>query len=160
MLWHVIYTKPRNELKVAARLEGLGLEVYCPTTTQVRQWSDRKKKITVPLFSCYVFVKLDGSNRNTVFEVPGVVRFLFSLGAYALVKDSEIETIRQWNNQKEHSALVTEGLTKGDLVYIASGAFKSHEAIILELGKNQLKLLLPGLGFAVRVTSSIDLQMV
>lgn len=160
MLWHVIYTKSRNELKVAARLERLGLEVYCPTTTQVRQWSDRKKKIKVPLFSCYVFVKLDSGNRNMVFEVPGVVRFLFNLGTYAVVKESEIQTIREWNNPKEHCTLVTEGLTPGDLVYIASGAFKGHEAIIKDLGRNKLKLLLPDLGFSVSVISSIDLHKV
>ncbi|MFD0777251.1 hypothetical protein ACFQZF_00615 [Flavobacterium myungsuense] len=30
--------------KVAERLEKLGIIVYCPIVTQIKQWSDRKKK--------------------------------------------------------------------------------------------------------------------
>jgi transcription antitermination factor NusG len=156
--WHVIYTKPRNEIKVASRLNRLGLEVYCPTITTVRQWSDRKKKITLPLFSCYVFVKVGTANKNLVFEVPGVVRYLTWLGKPALVKDSEIATIKEWNDHDGANVLCPEAITAGDRVYIASGAFESQEAIIKEMGKNRLKLLLPALGVAVCLTSKTALK--
>ena len=43
--WFVIYTKPRTEIKVSQRLSVLGIENYTPTRMEVRQWSDRKKKI-------------------------------------------------------------------------------------------------------------------
>src|SRR5690606_38931490 len=132
--WHVIYTRPKNELKVASRLQKLGLEVYCPTKTEIRQWSDRKKKITIPLFSCYVFVKVNDKNRSKVFEVPGVVCFLFWLGKYAVVKENEVAAIKEWNDCDETISLWTEDLTPGDRVYIASGAFKSMEAIVKEMG--------------------------
>jgi hypothetical protein len=35
--------------KVAEQLTKMGIECYCPLITQVRQWSDRKKKVVVPL---------------------------------------------------------------------------------------------------------------
>ena len=44
-LWYVIYCKPNTEKRTAQKLKELDFEVYCPTQTQVRQWSDRKKKI-------------------------------------------------------------------------------------------------------------------
>ena len=43
--WFVVYTKPRNEIKVSQRLTVLGIENYTPARIEVRQWSDRKKKI-------------------------------------------------------------------------------------------------------------------
>jgi hypothetical protein len=44
MSWFVIYTRPQQEKKVAAGLTKIGVEAYCPIVTEVRQWSDRKKK--------------------------------------------------------------------------------------------------------------------
>ena len=40
--WFVIYTKPRQELKVLDRLTHIGIEAYTPTKIEVRKWSDRK----------------------------------------------------------------------------------------------------------------------
>ncbi len=90
MTWFVLYVKPQNEIKVGKALTALGIEVFCPTKKEVRQWSDRKKTVEVPLFKSYVFVKLEAQNRNQVFSVPGVVRYLFWLGKPAVVRDEEI----------------------------------------------------------------------
>ena len=48
MNWYALYTKPRWESKVEKALEKMGIETYCPMTTEVRQWSDRKKKLPPP----------------------------------------------------------------------------------------------------------------
>jgi len=52
--------------------------------TQIKQWSDRKKKTETPLIPSYVFVNIEEKNRNDVFEVPGVVRYLFWLEIWLL----------------------------------------------------------------------------
>ena len=44
--WFVVYTKPQQELKVADQLSAMGITNYCPTITLVKQYSDRKKKVT------------------------------------------------------------------------------------------------------------------
>jgi hypothetical protein len=41
--WFIVYTRPRNEIKVSQRFSALGIENYTPTKVEVRQWSDRKK---------------------------------------------------------------------------------------------------------------------
>jgi len=61
--WMAVYTKPRSEKKVAERLEKAGIEVYCPLQTVIKQWSDRKKKIKIPVFPSYVFVHVGESER-------------------------------------------------------------------------------------------------
>ena len=59
------------------RLFNAGFEAYTPFKIEIRQWSDRKKKIKVPLLTSMVLVKVAENDLNTVFGIPGVVRFLF-----------------------------------------------------------------------------------
>ena len=85
MEWFALYTKPRNEKKVAENLAALGIEVYCPLVTTIKQWSDRKKKVESPLIPSYVFVKIEEANRKEVFQVSGVVQYVFWLGKPAKI---------------------------------------------------------------------------
>ena len=88
--WFVLYTKPRNELKVTERLSALGIEVYAPTRTEVRQWSDRKKKIEVPVLPSMVLVRIAEKDSGLVFDIPGVVRYLFEHGKRAVVSNQDV----------------------------------------------------------------------
>ena len=56
--WYVLYTKPRNEKKVAQRLSEAGYTVYCPLQKVRRQWSDRTKVVEEPLFKSYLFIQI------------------------------------------------------------------------------------------------------
>ena len=94
--WFVVYTKPRHELKVLDRLSVLGIESYTPTKIEVRKWSDRKKKVTVPLLPSMVLVCLEEDEVNKVFEVPGVKRFLFVHGERARIKDDELLAMKHY----------------------------------------------------------------
>lgn len=151
MPWYVIYTKSKAELRVSESLRGLGIEVYCPIVTETRQWSDRKKKVSTPLFKSYVFVHLDVKNRNKVFKVPGVVNYLFWLGKPAEVREVEIRTIKNWNENEEIDQMYLEKFTPGDRITISSGPFKDQGALIKHIGKKRMRLLLTSLGCAVNV---------
>jgi len=63
--------------------------------TQIKQWSDRKKKTETPLIASYVFVNIEEKNRNDVFDIPGVVRYLFWLGKPAIVREVEILALKE-----------------------------------------------------------------
>ena len=65
--WHVLYTKPRNEKKVAERLSGAGYTVYCPLQKVRRQWSDRVKVVEEPLFKGYLFIKIEEKEKGRGF---------------------------------------------------------------------------------------------
>ena len=94
--WFVLYTKPRNELKVVERLRSNGVEAYTPTRTEVRQWSDRTKKVKVPLLPSMVLVSLQEKQVDLVFEVPGVVRYLFEHGKRAKVSNQEVVAMQHY----------------------------------------------------------------
>lgn len=119
--------------------------------SEVRQWSDRKKKVIAPLFTGYVFVKLKEKERELVFQVPGVVRYLYWLGKPAVVKDMEIQTIRNWVEDDNVLELVVANFSPGDRITIPNGVLKDKEVIIKDVSKNKMRLVLLGLGCTVTV---------
>lgn len=151
MNWYVVYTKPKWEKKVADKLNQLGIECYCPLITQIKQWSDRKKKIEAPLFNSYVFVQLEDSDRNLVFQVAGVVRYLFWLGKPAIVKDQEIEAIKNSLKVTNISEVTVSALQVGDKIKLESGAFINQNAIVQEVSNNYYTLILETLGCVLKI---------
>lgn len=149
MNWYVLYTKPRWERKTAGELEKLGIEVYCPMITTIRQWSDRKKKVTSPLFTSYIFVRLKEKDRNQVFAASGVVRYLFWLNKPAIVRDEEIETIERWLNNDEFEDIEVRNFQPGERVEIQSGPMKGQKGIVKEVRRKEISLVLESLGFVV-----------
>ncbi|RVT75835.1 UpxY family transcription antiterminator [Flavobacterium sufflavum] len=151
MNWYVVYTKPKWEKKVAEQLTEKGIECYCPIVTQVRQWSDRKKKVEVPLFNSYIFVRLAEKDRNSVFQSAGVVRYLFWLGKPAIVRDEEINTIKKWLSVPDQYEVSVVSLQVGDKVVLESGPFKSQEAVVQEVNKTHYVLVLESMGCVLKV---------
>lgn len=151
MNWYVVYTKPKWEKKVADKLKQLGVECYCPLITQVKQWSDRKKKIEVPLFNSYVFVQIADSERNSVFQVAGVVRYLFWLGKPAVVKNEEIEIIKTNLKAPNISDVSVSAFQVGDKIKLESGVFSNQSAIVQEVSNNYYILVLETLGCVLKI---------
>ncbi len=114
--WFVVYTKPRNELKVLDRLSDLDIEAYTPTRIELRQWSDRTKKVVVPLLPSMVLVQLTEQEVSCVFDIPGVVRYLFFNGKRATVTAHEIEAMQAYDSTVPQVA-VTQPLI-GDIVTV------------------------------------------
>ncbi|TDP00924.1 UpxY family transcription antiterminator [Flavobacterium sp. 245] len=151
MNWYVVYTKPKWEKKVAEKLTQIGVECYCPLITQVKQWSDRKKKVEVPLFNSYVFVQLSEIDRNSVFNVPGVVRYLFWLGKPAIVRDEEINIIKSSLKATNVSDITVSSIQVGDRIKLESGAFSNQDAIVQEVSKTHYILVLESLGCVLKI---------
>ena len=151
MSWYVVYTKPKWEKKVAERLTEMGVVAYCPLIAKISQWSDRKKKVMVPLFNSYIFVQIADKDRSQVFEIPGAIRYLFWLGKPAVVKNSEIETIQEWLSVPETYEVSLDQWKKGDKIILESGPFVSQTAVIQEVKQNHYILILESLGCTLRV---------
>ena len=138
--WFVLCTKPRNELKVLNRLISLGIDAYTPSRIELRQWSDRKKKVLVPLLPSMVLVRLDEKEVHKVFDIPGVVRYLFEHGTRAVVSNEEVQAMQMY--LENIHTLNKQGLAEGDTVQVP---LLDQEAILLSVkGKKciaQLKKL-------------------
>jgi transcriptional antiterminator NusG len=130
--WYAVQTRARHERVVAHRLCETGLTTFLPTFTEVHRWSDRRKTVEVPLFSCYVFVKLMPSNeeRRRVLRVDSVLRFVGIRGLGTPIPNQQIDAVR---------ALVEEQLPCcshpflkiGQRVRIRGGALDGVEGILL-----------------------------
>jgi transcriptional antiterminator RfaH len=148
--WMVIYTKPRAEKKVEQRLLERGIEAYCPTYTTLKQWSDRKKKVELPLLPSYVFVKTNELERMQILQDPGAMNFVFWQGKPAVVRTQEIEALQQ----EMQDFLVPEAEV-GDYIVIEEGAFKGQEGKVKHRTSNAMVIVLESLNITIRLKRKV-----
>ena len=152
--WFVVYTRPQQELKVASQLSAMGITNYCPTITLVKQYSDRKKKVSKPLLSSYVMVELEDKERNKVFACNGIVRYLFFLGKPAVVPASDIKLMQNHLNGVYNDIKVTT-LSVGDSHMITQGPFSGFLGKVVETDNKKAKLELASLGMSITLKKKV-----
>jgi len=123
--WYAIYTDSRAEKKVNERLVLNGNESFLPLMTTIKQWSDRKKKVQLPLIPSYVFVKTDETNLKNILPINGIKGVLKHLGKPAKIKDYEINNLKILLEDTDNVTLIgNDNLKKGDSVIVEKGHFK------------------------------------
>jgi transcription antitermination factor NusG len=140
--WYAVYTKPRWEKKVFAALERQDITAYCPLNKSVRQWSDRKKTVELPLFTSYVFVQIGRAEELKVRMTPGVVNFVYWLGKIAVIRDEEMESLKAFVAANNNIRVERLAYSKGDIIEIESGPLKGQQALVKDVRKNKLELIL------------------
>lgn len=141
--WYVIFTKHNCEKKLQKSLEANGYNAYVPTYTTVRQWSDRKKKVIVPLINSVVFVQVPEILLNDLYNFSHVKGILKELGKPAIVRDYEIENLKiiakEWNGEAISTNSEKEYFEKGDKVEVLRGPFAGIYGELVELnGKHRV----------------------
>jgi transcription antitermination factor NusG len=104
--WFAAYTKPRWEKKVSGVLERKGVECWCPLKKTEKQWSDRKKVVEEPLFTSYVFVRINETEKSVVLMTDGILNFVYYIGKPAIIRDEEIDIIKKFLSEKQASVSV------------------------------------------------------
>jgi len=127
--WFALYTKPRTEFKVEAEIIKLGIENYLPAITKVKQWSDRKKKVTEPVLRGYIFILADERERLLALEVNQVVRCIFDHGKPAMIPNWQIENLKSFLSEKA-DFLINEGIAEGTKIRIKSGPFENVIGVV------------------------------
>jgi transcription antitermination factor NusG len=121
--WFALYTKPRSEFKAAEQIKSIDVEYYLPSIVKIRQWSDRKKKITEPLLKGYIFIFANEKERILSLEQYSVVRCISERGQPARIPEWQIDNLKKMlTNQSEF--YVREGLVRGVKVKIKEGPFE------------------------------------
>ena len=144
-VWFALYTKPRHEKKIAEKLNALGIEAYCPTIIQKKQWSDRVKKVEQPLISSYVFVHCTDAERALVFRVEGALHYLFYQGKPAIVRDAEIALLKD-SLKYSIVAYDIQHVNPGQTLELQKGPFKGHTGTVSNIGKNRIDISIEALG--------------
>jgi len=147
--WHVLYIKPRHEIKAQERLTQNGFEVYCPMKTTLKQWSDRKKKVSEPLLPSYLFIKTTEKNRPLPLEDTSVLNYIFWLGKPAIVRESEINTLKGIISKDKAQEFEIKQLNIGDKIAVNKGLIKSKNAIIKTISNNYVTAELKELGMKI-----------
>jgi transcription antitermination factor NusG len=119
--WYAIYTRPRHEKKIYARLKQENIEAFLPLQTTIRQWSDRKKKIQEPLFRCYIFINISNKDYYRVLNVNGVVRYVTFDGKAVAIPEKQIRLIRILLNEDIEIEETPDPMHKGARVEIKTG---------------------------------------
>lgn len=120
--WFALYTKPRSEFKAAEQIEEHGINYYLPTITTLKQWSDRKKKVTEPLMRGYIFIFADEKERVISLEQQAIVRCVFDAGRPAKIPQWQIDNLKTMLSTKS-DFYIHEGLVPGVQVKIIDGPF-------------------------------------
>ncbi len=152
--WLVLKTRANAEKKVADRLVMMGVEVYLPLYTTMKQWSDRKKKVQKPLISSTVFVHVEEKERELLWNVVGVSGMLYYLGKPAVVREEEIVILQQMLQDGVYESVeMSSTLIEGQEVEITGGDFKGLRGIVQEeVNAQKVIIALKGMGAQVVFT--------
>ena len=137
--WYAVYTHSRAEKKVSAFLKELGVEQYLPLVKTLRQWSDRKKLVNLPLFRSYIFVRVNNQDYTKVLTVPGVVCYVSIAGKKVPIPDFQIDAVRVYLGEMELKSSM-EFFSEGDEIEVAYGPLRGLKGTLIEV-KNTHKLM-------------------
>lgn len=133
--WYALHTRARHEKRVAIELQQNGVTTFLPLITEVRNWSDRRMKVELPLFSCYVFVNIlsNFDARVGVLRTPGVLGFVGGNNLQGTVEQNEIEQIQTLLARKVPFA-AHPFLEIGQRVRVRGGALDGIEGVLTRFG--------------------------
>ena len=151
-LWYVIYVRSRHEKNVHSALLNKGIHASLPMMTVVRTWSDRKKKLRLPLFRSYIFVNINLIiEKSNVLQTPGVVKFIGIGKEPSIIPDKQIHWIHMMVAEST-TARAEKEIPVGQRVRIMIGPFKGIKGVVKRVGgRSRLVVLMESIMQAVSV---------
>ena len=153
--WRIFYTAPRAEKKCEQRIQEQQIEVLLPKVIVRRQWKDRTKAVSEPLFRSYIFAHVDERERLEVLKVQGIVKSLMFGGRLAEMTVDEIEQLKitqedpgkigvsQWMPTVGKRVLVTEGPMKGLSGEVLQHRGQSYVVVRVQALRQAVKVNVP-----------------
>jgi transcription antitermination factor NusG len=156
--WYALYTRHQHEKSVHQVLTGKGFEAFLPLYTTAHQWKDRVKRVSLPLFPCYVFLRGPLVQWLPVLSTPGVHTVVGCGGQPATISNAEIDAVRRVvespMNAEPHPYLKC-----GDRVRVTAGPLRGLEGLLVRK-KNWCKLLLSVEMLQRSVAVEVDATMI
>lgn len=138
--WYAVHTRYHHEKTAARILENKGYEIFLPVYAARRQWQDRIKEVSLPLFPCYIFVRECRERWLNILTTPGVCSMVGCGGRPAAIPSSEIEGVRRIVERRLR-AEPHPFLRSGDMVRVKFGSLAGLEGILIRK-KNIARLVL------------------
>lgn len=133
--WFAVTTRSRHEKAAAATCHSQGITCFLPMIEEVRRWSDRKQRITSPVFPGYLFVCIERTPEAQVrvLRVPGVADFVKNRQGPMPVAEHELENVRKVLARGIPVAAHTS-LTAGAQVRVTRGPLAGVEGTFVRAG--------------------------
>ncbi len=152
--WIVVRSKPRSEKIAYTQLLEKGIEAYLPLLKERRKWSDRKKWIEFPLFSSYLFAKIEIKNSIFVLQTNGVSSLIKFGEEIAIVQDEIVNSIKLAIDGG-YKLTPTGYFIAGNEVEVIDGPMRGVKGIVKQLkGKDRLVIKID----AIQQALSIDID--
>ena len=141
--WYAIYTQSRHEQKVHERLTKKNIETFLPLIERWSRRKDRRKRIHLPLFPGYLFVRtlLDAPIHLEILKTDGVVRILGNDGKPAPIPDEQISTIQRLM-KNGIAGTPSPYLKEGMRVRVVNGPLSGIEGFLVKTQPQKHRLVL------------------
>lgn len=153
--WTAFYTKPRNEKKVSERLSSQGFNIFCPTRTVVKQWSDRKKKVKEPVFTSYIFAYVCELERKKILKDQGIVSSVFWLKKPVVIREGEIQAIKEFLECYPETRVENMDFKFGQELIISEGPLRGEKGELIKRKGNKVILNILSLSFSLQAEISV-----
>lgn len=162
--WIAALVQMCMEKKVGERLTKLGVENYVPTQTEIRQWSDRKKKVERVVIPMVVFVHTDEKTERSLRMHSFIRKILTYPGqtAAAVIPDDQIDRLKFMLRQSDSPVeMMEQHLQVGDKVHIVRGALQGLEGELYKnVDKSMVAIHIEALGYACVSVSVEDIEKI
>jgi transcription antitermination factor NusG len=136
LLWYAVYVRSRYEKKVHQMLLEQDVVSFLPLLDTWKQWSDRKKKVSEPLFRGYVFVNIDIQDEKlTVLDTDGVVKFIGIGKTPSIISQRDIDWLKMLVREPDAIHRHVDSLPAGQRVRVLAGPFKDFEGVVIKQGR-------------------------
>jgi transcription antitermination factor NusG len=162
--WLAAYVKMHHEKRVRDRLTAMDIENFLPVQEEVRQWSDRKKKVERVLIPMMIFVHVDTGEQRTVITQPSILRYLTLRGEYVPteIPSGQMERFRFMLDHSDSAVNFCVGdLQPGEKVRVIKGSLSGLEGELITVdGKSRIAIRIHQLGCAaVEMSASMVEKM-
>jgi len=93
--WYVAYTFPNAEKSIQRNLVKMQITSFLPLRETVREWKDRRKKVSTPLFPNYIFIYSSHNERYEALCIKGIVKYVSFEGKPAIIRNEQIESLKR-----------------------------------------------------------------
>ena len=157
-IWCAFYTRPRAEKKVNEILVEQGFETFLPLVKTLRIWSDRKKKVELPLIPSYIFVKTNIEDYHNILSNSNILTVVKIDNKPVPVPESDINNLRILINNGSKLKVSNTRFSKGETIELTHGQFKGFKGEILRTkGKHNLVIYLNTLKTSISLEISSDI---
>lgn len=151
--WVAALVKMNSEKKVSSELCRLGYHNYVPTQIEVRQWSDRKKKVERVVIPMIIFVLVDREGESNLRKNPSIYKFISYPGQKdaAVIPNEQIEKLKFMLNNADSTVEFSDTVYEiGEEVEIVRGPLKGlyGELCYTEKGNPMLGVYVKLLGYS------------